>query len=93
MAALLSGRALNSADADLPRHFLHAGKIRRIYCTREQLLRLNRGELAVVQFAGRYLLVEREIAIAAQSIEPQALVLLCEADDAADDDVPPDLIW
>jgi uncharacterized protein YaiL (DUF2058 family) len=93
LAALLAGRALNAADADLPRHFPHGGKIRRVYCTPEQLARLNRGELAVVQLAGRYLLVERDVALQAQAIQPEALVLLCDPAAPADDDVPADLVW
>ena len=47
----------------------------------------------MVQLAGRYLLVERETALAAQAIDPDALVLLCDPDAAADDDVPADLVW
>jgi uncharacterized protein YaiL (DUF2058 family) len=93
LAALLAGKSLNAADADVPRHFPHGNKIRRIYCTAEQLGRLNGGELAVVQLAGRYLLVAREIALAAQAIEPDALVLLCDPHAAGEDDVPADLMW
>ncbi|MGA9333058.1 MAG: DUF2058 family protein, partial [Rudaea sp.] len=59
LTALLSGKALNVADAEVPRHFPHGNKIRRIYCTTQQLAQLNAGELAVVQLAGRYLLVVR----------------------------------
>lgn len=93
LTALLSGKALNAADADLPRHFPHGSKIRRIYCTADQLARLNRGELAVVQLAGRYLLVDREIALQAQAIQSDALVLLCDPNGPAEDDVPADLVW
>jgi len=93
LASLLDGKALNSNDADLPRHFPHGNKIRRVYCTADQLKRLNLGELAVVQLAGRYLLVEREIALAAQAIQPESLVLLCDPNAPADDDIPADLVW
>ena len=93
VAALLEGKALNAVDADTPRHFPHGNKIRRIYCSAEQLPRLNRGELAVVQLAGRYLLVDREVALAAQMIQPEALVLLCDPDAPVEDDVPADIVW
>ncbi|MHB8446386.1 MAG: DUF2058 family protein [Rudaea sp.] len=93
LAALLAGKALNDGDADTPRHFPHGNKIRRIYCTKEQLERLNRGELAVVQLAGRYLLVTREVAVQTQTIQPEALVLLCDPNAPAEDDVPADLMW
>lgn len=93
LAALLAGKALNLADADLPRHFPHAGKIRRVYVNAAQLDALNRGELGVVQHRGRYLLVDRATALAAQSLDADALVLLPEPGRDAEDDVPPDLIW
>jgi uncharacterized protein YaiL (DUF2058 family) len=93
LAALLGGKTLNANDADVPRHFPHGNKIRRIYCTQEQLVKLNRGELAVAQLAGRYLLVERDIALQAQAIQAEALVLLCDPNAPAEDDIPPDLMW
>lgn len=93
LATLLDGKALNAADADVPRHFPHGNKIRRIYCTKEQLEQLNRGELAIVQLAGRYVLVTKQVAVEAQSIQTESLVLLCDPNAPADDDVPADLIW
>ena len=93
LAALLDGTAQNAADADIPRHFPHHNKIRRIYVTAEQLPRLNGGELAVVQLAGRYLLVDRERALAAQAVDGEALVLLCDPHALAEDDIPADLVW
>ena len=93
LAALLNGKAVNAADAEIPRHFPHANKIRRIYVTAEQLPRLNGGELAVVRFAGRYLLVDRETALAAQVIDEAALILLCDAQGTDDDGIPADLVW
>ncbi|HJT97718.1 MAG TPA: DUF2058 family protein, partial [Rhodanobacteraceae bacterium] len=94
IAALLEGKAQNVGDADIPRHFPHANKIRRIYVTEAQLPRLNGGELGIVQQAGRYLLVDAAIATAAREIDPDALVLLCDPQQAAgEDDVPSDLVW
>jgi uncharacterized protein len=93
LASLLDGKSMNAADADVPRHFPHGNKIRRVYCTQEQLVQLNRGELAVVQLAGRYLLVVRDVALQAQAIQPETLVLLCDPDAPAEDDVPADLVW
>lgn len=93
LTVLLGDKALNTADAEVPRHFPHGNKIRRVYCTNEQLAKLNLGELAVVQLAGRYLLVTRELAVQAQAIQPEAVVLLCDPDAPAEDDVPADLVW
>jgi uncharacterized protein YaiL (DUF2058 family) len=64
LCELLNDKALNDAAAEIPRHFPHANKIRRIYVTAAQLPLLNGGELAVVQLAGRYLLVTRETGLA-----------------------------
>jgi uncharacterized protein YaiL (DUF2058 family) len=93
LATLLNGIALNDANADIPRHFPHQNKIRRIYVTAEQQPRLNGGELAVVQFAGRYLLVPRETGAAAQAIDTEALVLQCDPQAVDEDGIPADIIW
>lgn len=93
LQSLLRGSEQNDATADLPRHFSHGDKIRRVYCTSGQLIKLNSGELGIVQFAGRYLLVERDIALQTQTINPQALVLLCDPNAVIEDDIPTDLIW
>jgi uncharacterized protein YaiL (DUF2058 family) len=92
---LLVGKALNKADADQPRSFEYAGKIRRVYVDAPQLAALNRGELGVVQQGGRYLLVTREVAEQVRGIDPHHLALLPDPDDAAvaDDGVPDDLMW
>jgi uncharacterized protein len=93
LSSLLGNKALNAQEGDMPRHFPHGNKIRRVYCTAEQLAKLNCGELAVVQLAGRYLLVERDIALRAQAIDEAALVLLCDPNAPTEDDVPADLVW
>ena len=93
LVELLQGKAQNATDAELPRHFPHGTKIRRIYCTADQLSKLNHGELAVVQLAGRYLLVDKDIALQAQAIQSEALVLLCDPNAPKEDDIPDDLVW
>ncbi len=93
LMSLLNGAGLNAAEAEIPRHFPHHNKIRRIYVTTEQLAKLNGGELAVVQLAGRYLLVTREVALQAQAIDAETLVLLCDPHEASEDDVPADIVW
>jgi uncharacterized protein YaiL (DUF2058 family) len=93
LAALLDGQALNKPDADVARHFPHGDKIRRVYCTSEQLTELNAGQLAVVQYRGRYLLVPRTLGEQAGTISPEALVLLCDPDAPTEDDIPADLVW
>jgi uncharacterized protein len=92
---LLDGKALNKADADQPRNFEYGGKIRRVHVDAAQLTALNAGELGVVQQAGRYLLVSREIAEQVRAIDPHPVALLIEpgAVRADDDGVPEDLMW
>ena len=92
---LLDGNALNKTDTDQVRNFEYAGKIRRLHVDGAQLAALNAGELGVVQQAGRYLLVTREIAVQVRDIEPRQLALLVEPDanDTEGDGVPADLVW
>ncbi len=83
-------------DAEHVRHFEHAGKIRRVHVSAEQLAALNRGDLGVVVLAGRFVLVTREIALRASEIAEDAVVLLVDPDAASDendDGVPDDLMW
>ncbi|MFC5741088.1 DUF2058 domain-containing protein [Dyella tabacisoli] len=92
---LLSGNVLNKADADQVRHFEYGGKIRRMHVDAAQLAALNAGELGVVQQAGRYLLVSREVAEQVRDLDAQQLALLVEpgATGVGDDGVPDDLMW
>lgn len=92
---LLEGKALNKAEADHPRNFEYAGKIRRVHVDAAQLAALNAGELGVVQHGGRYLLVSREVAEQVRGIDPHLLALLVDPNAAGtgDDGVPDDLMW
>lgn len=91
---LLAGKALNRDDADQPRHFEFAGKIRRAYVSVEQMKQLNAGELGIVMQEGRTLLVSREIALAVQAVAADAVALLVDPDaPVSDDGVPDDLVW
>lgn len=98
---LLQSATLNQPAAELPRHFEHAGKIRRIYVTPEQLKALNAGELAIVAAGGRYHLVGLEHAEQARVLMPDCIALRVDpsagegGDDYADPRfaVPDDLVW
>lgn len=59
--SLIKGRMLNRDDAEIPRYFVHLGKIRRVLCTPDQRRRINAGELGVVNLRGRYYIVEPEL--------------------------------
>ncbi|WP_426664116.1 DUF2058 domain-containing protein [Rhodanobacter aciditrophus] len=92
---LLDGKVLNKAETELVRNFEYGGKIRRIHVDAAQLAALNGGELGVVQQAGRYLLVAREVAEQVRAIDAHQLALLVDPDAAGsgDDGVPDDLVW
>lgn len=99
--ALLQGGSLNDPAADLPRHFEHAGKIRRIYVSDVQLRALNAGELAVISAGGRYHLVALATAAEAEALMPDSLVLKVDPNAAEGGEdyvdpryqVPDDLVW
>ncbi|KIQ95928.1 DUF2058 family protein [Lysobacter sp. A03] len=98
---LVQGKALNSADADIARHFEYGGKIKRIHVTAEQLKALNAGELGVLQADGRYLLVDAALLAEAEQVFAPAVALKVDPDAPAADDpyadpqyqVPDDLVW
>jgi uncharacterized protein YaiL (DUF2058 family) len=93
---LLEGKTLNKPEADQPRNFEYGGKIRRVFVDDAQLVALNAGELGVVQQAGRYFLVTRDLAEQVRAIDPQQLALLVEPGSVggvAEDGVPDDLMW
>lgn len=94
LQALLDGKALNHPDADQPRNFEFAGKIRRVYVTAEQLRQVNRSELGVVMHGGRALVVARDVALQVQAIAPEVVALLVDPSAPVEDDgVPDDLMW
>lgn len=101
LAGLLSGKALNAADAEHVRHFEYGGKIKRIHVTVDQLRALNAGELGVVQLDGRYLLVDADMLAVAEATFPPAVALKVDPNAIAGDDpyadprcqVPDDLVW
>jgi uncharacterized protein YaiL (DUF2058 family) len=91
---VLAGKVLNRADAEQPRNFQFADKIRRVYVTSDQLQQLNAGELGVVMHGGRAVLVARDVALQVQAFAPEVVALLVDPSAAAaDDGVPDDLMW
>jgi hypothetical protein len=82
---LLDGRTLNRDDAETVRNFEYGGKIRRVYVTDEQLVQVNDGRLGVIQMRGRYLLVDRDLAIRIGAVDANAVAVLVDPDEAAAD--------
>ncbi|HDS1302175.1 MULTISPECIES: DUF2058 family protein [Stenotrophomonas maltophilia group] len=98
---LLKDKSLNAEAADIARHFLYGGKIKRIYVTAEQLTALNAGELGVVQLNGRYLLVTAEVLAQSEAVFAASVALKVDPNAPAEEDpyadpqyqVPDDLVW
>jgi len=98
---LLKDKALNLPDADIARHFPYGGKIKRIYVSADQLKLLNAGELGVIQFNGRYVLVTAAVLAEAETVFAPAIALKVDPNATAEEDpyadpqyqVPDDLVW
>ncbi|MGV8958807.1 MAG: DUF2058 family protein [Stenotrophomonas sp.] len=98
---LIKGKGLNDPAAEIARHFLYGGKIKRIYVNAEQLKALNAGELGVLQQNGRYVLVSAELLAQAEAVFAQAVALKVDPNATAEEDpyadpqyrVPDDLVW
>lgn len=96
LVALLAGKHLGKESAELVRHFEYRGKIRRVHVDAEQFSAINDGKLGVVQFSGRYLLVDADIVMQAAAIDPDVVALHVNPEEPAstdDDGVPDDLMW
>jgi uncharacterized protein YaiL (DUF2058 family) len=101
LVELLAGKALNDPAAEHARHFEYGGKIKRVHVTPEQLARLNKGELGVVQSEGRYLLVTAETLAQVRAVFAPAIALEVDpnapapAEDYSDPrfQIPDDLSW
>jgi uncharacterized protein len=87
LQALVAGKTVNDPAAELLRHFPHRDKIKRVHVNESQLAALNAGALGVVQIEGRYLLVDRETALAVQLVFADALVLLPEPGSQDEDEI------
>ncbi|MCU0754141.1 MAG: DUF2058 family protein [Xanthomonadales bacterium] len=93
--ALLQGKCLVKADAELSRHFEYGKKIRRIYVDAVQLRDLNAGRLGIAQLDGRFLLVTAETIDALHAVAPEFVALRVDPNAPRDEDVvvPDDLHW
>jgi len=84
----------NREDAEVARHFLYRGRIRKLYVTTEQQKALAQGELGIVHLSGAYHLLTREQTDAVLRISPEHVVDLDGAsDEESDHPVPDDLLW
>ena len=98
---LLKDQVLNISDAEIVRHFLYGGKIKRVYVTAEQLKSINTGELCIVQHLGKFCIVPTTIALQVKALIPSLLALHCDGNEQTVSEeysdpqfaVPDDLVW
>jgi uncharacterized protein YaiL (DUF2058 family) len=92
--AIVEPHRLNSPDAELARHFMYKGRIRKVNVTLEQFKALNEGELGLVYLSGGYHLLPSarvdEIRALSEEHVPD---LSARTEEEEQFPVPDDLIW
>ena len=85
---------LNSAEAELVRHFLYKGRIRKVNVTADQLLALNSGEIGLVYLSGSYHLLPNDVVAKVAELSAEHVPDLAgSADEDPEFPVPDDLTW
>lgn len=97
---LIEQHRLTDAAGDIAFHFNDQGKIKRLYVTKEQQVRLGSGRLAIAKFKSKYDIVPPDIAEKIRQRDANYLVDLDNQRSPSDSDdayaayqVPDDLIW
>lgn len=92
---IVASQRQNRAEAEIPRHFMFNGRIRKVYVDADQQRALNEGDLGIVYLSGSYHLLEPAALEAVRRISGEHVVDL--GLDAGDEDpehpVPDDLVW
>jgi len=78
ISAILDGARLNDDSAETDYYFEHRRRIRRMYVTEEQQQAVSEGTQAIVWFARRYHLVNREIAERIAQVDAEAIVVMLQ---------------
>lgn len=92
---LIETERLNQSQADLPYHFVKGKRIKRIYVTEEQRLKLTSGELVIAALDGDHHLMTSAGAQKLVALAPHTVV--CSGaetgDDGGEHPVPDDITW
>ena len=92
--AIVDRERLNDPGAEIARHFVFRGRIRKIDVTPSQLEELNAGKLGVVYLSGSYHLLAQQHVDAVRSISGGHVPDLgSDSADDGDHPVPDDLTW
>jgi len=93
--AIVSKHRLNVTKAEVPRHFMYRGRIRKINLTPDQLKALNAGELGVAYLSGGYHLLAPEHVEAVRKLSEEHVPDLAsgETEEENEHPIPDDLAW
>ncbi len=93
--AIVSKHRLNDTNADVPRHFMYRGRIRKINLTPDQLKALNTGELGLAYLSGGYHLLAPDHVEAVRKLSAEHIPDLASEETGEDNEfpVPDDLTW
>jgi uncharacterized protein YaiL (DUF2058 family) len=92
--AIVEPHRLNDPAAELARHFMYKGRIRKVNVTLEQFKALNEGALGLVYLSGGYHLLPAEHVLKVQALsEDHVPDLSGGVEEEEQFPVPDDLIW
>jgi len=93
--AIVSKHRLNDTKAEVPRHFMYRGRIRKINLTPDQLKALNAGELGIAYLSGSYHLLAPEHVEAVRKLSAEHIPDLTSGQTEEENEypIPDDLTW
>ena len=93
--AIVSKHRLNDAKAEIPRHFMFRGRIRKINLTSDQLKALNAGDLGIAYVSGGYHLLDPQHVEAVRNLSEDHIPDLAsvETEEEKEFPIPDDLAW
>jgi uncharacterized protein YaiL (DUF2058 family) len=93
--AIVSKHRLNDTKAEVPRHFMYRGRIRKINLTPDQLEALNAGELGIAYLSGGYHLLAPEHVEAVWKLSEEHIPDLASGETEEENEypIPDDLTW
>ena len=93
--AIVSKHRLNDAKAEVPRHFMYRGRIRKINLTPDQLKALNAGEFGIAYLSGGYHLLAPEHVEVVRKLSSEHVPDLASGNSEEPEEfpVPDDLTW
>ena len=92
---IVSKHRLNDSTADVPRHFMYRGRIRKINLAPDQLNALNAGELGIAYLSGGYHLLAPEHVELVRRLSAEHIPDLAPGEVKEENDypIPDDLSW